>query len=334
MKNSKSSLTSSGVANQNWFKGICMAFLIFFIIMFSIEITDRVLFRPKSIFERVVQDFEKQKGEIQILSLGQSDIQFGIVPDEFNDRTFNFAGAGESFIETYYKLKHYINDMPELKIVILSVTLPTFSSFRADEIQWEYFSYGYITYPEIMELYKIKGMMVFREKLLSYCPVIKRIQMINFFRNVKSLLMNQPIDKTEIHNGYVKETGSDIREENALRRVKRQFDGQNSFDDIFLLYFEKILKMCKDKNIKVITLSLPETDYYLKYSKKYVTKDQLYERVLENPRFKKHIDKHLDFLEDAYAADHTIFLNQDHLNYKGAVKFSKLISSELSAMTK
>lgn len=329
MKNFSGLFRPSYFFRQSWFKGACIALFIIFIFIFSFELIDRVVFRPKSIFARGVCDFEKQKSQIQILFLGQSDMQFDIIPDEFNYRAFNFAGSGENFIETYYKLKHYIYNMPELKIVVLPITFPSFSSYRADEIQWEYFTYGYITYSDILELYRLKGPMVIREKLLSFCPIVRRIEMIDFLRNMKKLLTNQPIDKTEMFNGYVKNVGSNVTKKGALERVKRQFKGQNLLDNNFLLYFEKILKLCNDHNIKVFILTLPFSNYYLEHSRKYIKKDFLYNNVLNNPTYSKYINRYLD-LSEIYANNNDLFLNQDHLNHTGALKVSKLIASEWS----
>ena len=324
---------SSYIVRHSGFRAACIAFLIIFIFIFSLELTDRILFRPKSIFARSVRDFEKQKDKIQILFLGQSDVQFDIIPGEFNYRAFNFSGSGETFLETYYKLKHYICDMPELKIVVLAVTFPSFSSYRADEIQWEYFAYKYITYSEILELYKLKGPMVIREKLLSFCPIVRRIEMIDFLRNMKKLLTNQPIDKKEMYDGYVKNVGSNVTKEGATERVERQFKGQILLDDNFLLYFAKILKLCRDNNIKVFLVTLPVSNYYLEQSKKYINKDLLYKKVLNNPTFSKYIHNYLDLLE-IFEKDNDLFLNQDHLNDEGARKVSRLISTEWSKIFK
>lgn len=324
MKNSENSF-----AMPVWIKAISIALLAFLTVMLSIEVMDRAVFRPKSIFARSVGDFEKQKEGIQLLFLGQSDVQFDIVPSEFKYRSYNLAGSGESFIETYYKLKHYIPYMPELKMVVLSVTMPTFSSYRANEIQWEYFAYGYINFTDLMELYKIKGPMAIREKLLSFCPVVKRMPMINFLRNVKKLINKEPIGKTTLVQGHVENPGINATEEGALKRGKRQFEGQNTFDDNFLLYFEKILKLCNDNNIKVFIVTLPVSSAYLENSKKYITMDMVHSKALNNPVYSKYIYRYLD-LSGIYVNNNNLFLNQDHLNDNGALKVSKLISSEWS----
>lgn len=329
MRNFNRLFRPSYILRHYWIKEIGIAFLIFFIIIFSLELADRILFRQKSIFARSVRDFENQKSQIQILFLGQSDMQFAIIPDEFNYRAFNFAGAGENFIETYYKLKYYIHNMPELKIVVLPVNLASFSSSRKNEIQWEYFAYGYIAYRDMLELFRLKGPMVIREKLVSFCPIIRKWEMKDFLGNMRRLLTNQPIDKTEMYKGYVKNVGKNVTEEGALKRAGRHLKGQNLLDETFLLYFEKILKQCSDNKIKVFCVTLPVSNYYLEHLNKYVDKGLFFEKVMNNPTYRKYIYSYLDLLE-IYAGNNDLFLNQDHLNYEGALKVSKFIASEWS----
>jgi hypothetical protein len=67
----------------------------------------------------------------------------------------------------------------------------------------------------------------------------------------------------------------------------------------------------------------------LEHSNKYIKKDLLYEKVLNNPLYSKYIHKYLDLL-DIFVKDQDLFLNQDHLNDKGARKVSRLIASEWS----
>ena len=121
----------------------------------------------------------------------------------------------------------------------------------------------------MLELYKLMGVMVVREKLLSFCPNVRRVRMIYFLKNVKKVFTNQPIAEAEINKGYIKFVGNRLDEEKTIIRVKRYFDGKVIFDEHVLLYFEKILELCENNGIKVVTITLPLTDYYLKHSEKY-----------------------------------------------------------------
>jgi len=311
-------------------KGIFIAFCIFIAVLLLVEVADRTLFRSKSIFGRTVKDFEKQKGEIQILFLGQSDMKRAVIPEVMPFKAYNFAELGESFIETYYKFKYYVEGMPSLKVVVLPLPLGSFSSFRTNRIGTNYYSYGYISYRDLLELYPIKGSRVIRQKLASYSPVLDPGQLRTFWKNFRRLIKKKPIERAVIQEGYHLLTIKGIvNERMATRSIQRHFQGHNIFDKDLLLYFEKILILCNQRGIKVVTLMTPMTDYYIKHAEKYITQAALYEKVFNHPRFSPYIYKHLDYL-DLYAKDHTLFVDGDHLNHEGATLFSKRIALELS----
>jgi hypothetical protein len=318
-------------------KGILIALCIFIAILLTARWIDRIFFRPESVFARTVKGFEEQKDQIQILFMGQSDMKYAIIPKVMPYQSYNFADLGENYIGNYLKLKHYIDQMPRLKVVVLGLSLPSFSSAR---LNWNerrhfsmsnYFSHGYITHQDFRELYKMKGFIVVMQKISSFSPLLDRVQFRFFWRNMKKLIRNKPIQKTAIEDGYVKVSGSAVMDGLVAKRVDSHFqeDDQNDFDKDLLSYFERILILCHQRGIKVVTLMIPTTDYYLKHAEKYITKDVLYEKVLTNPKFSPYLYKHLDYL-DLYAKDHALFIDADHLNHKGATVFSEQIASELA----
>jgi lysophospholipase L1-like esterase len=194
-----------------------------------------------------------------------------------------------------------------------------------------YFSFGYITHQDFKELYEMKGFIVVRQKISSFSPLLDRVQFRFFWRNIKKLIGNKPIQKTVIEDGYVKVSGSAVMDGLVTKRVDSHFqeDDQNDFDKDLLSYFERILILCHQRGIKVVTLMIPTTDYYLKHAEKYVTRAALYEKVFSNPKYSPHIYRHLDYL-DLYAKDHDLFVDGEHLNHDGAAAFSRLIAPELS----
>lgn len=318
-------------------KGVLIALFIFVAVLLAARWIDQKFFSPESVFGRTVKGFEEQEDQIQILFMGQSDMKYAIIPRTMPYHSYNFADLGENYIGNYLKLKHYIDQMPRLKVVVLGLSLPSFSSER---LNWNerrnfslsnYFNYGYITHQDFKELYKMKGSIMVRQKISSISPLLEKVQFRFFWRNMKKWIRNQPIQKAVIEDGYVKVSGSADMEGLVARRIDSHFQrgDQDDFDKNLLYYFEKILILCHQRGIKLVTLTIPMTDYYLIQAEKYITKNALYERVLMNPKFSPYIYKHLDYL-DFYATDHTLFIDVDHLNHKGAILFSERIASELS----
>ena len=314
-------------------KGILIALCIYIGALLAVGFIDRILFEPKSVFARTVKGFEAQKGQIQIIFLGQSDMKYAIIPQALRYPSYNFAESGENFVATYFKLKYYIDKTPGLKIVVLPLNL---NSFATAQLEWvrgkhfpKYFTYGYITYEDFGELYKLMGFKVVLKKMQSLLPFPDSKQLKTFWQNVGNLVRSKPIERSEIDDGFWKDSGGKVEEESARVAIPHRFRKKYKFDEGLLIYFEKILVLCQSRGIKVITLSIPVTDYFIKHAEKYVTRAALYEKAVANPRFSPYIYRHLDYI-DFYAKDYALFWNGDHLNFEGATIFSKRVASELS----
>jgi hypothetical protein len=268
-------------------------------------------------------------------------VKYAVIPKVMPYQSYNFSEVAENYIGTYLKLKHYIDEMPRLKILVLGVSLPNFSSARLNWVERRhlsnYFSYGYITRQDFKELYRMKGSIVLRQKISSFSPLMDKGQFKTFRKNLRKLIWNQPIQKTVMEDGYIRfpeyqtVPDSELMEEVAARRVGLHFQAQhkNDFDKDLLSYFERILILCHQRGIKVVTLMVPTTEYYLRHAEKYMTQSALYEKVLTNPKFSPYLYKHLDYM-DLYAKEKAFFIDADHLNHKGATAFSERIASELS----
>ena len=313
--------------------GVLIALCIYFGALLAVGFVDRILFEPKSIFARTVRGFEAQKDQVQILFLGQSDMKDAIIPKLMPYKSYNFSEPGENFVATYFKLKYYIDKTPGLKIVVLPLNL---NSFATAQLEWvrgkhfpKYFTYGYITYEDFRELYKLMGFKVVLKKMQSLLPFPDSKQLKTFWQNVGNLVRSKPIERSEIDDGFWKDSGGKVEEESARVAIPHRFRKKYKFDEGLLTYFEKILILCQSRGIKVVTLAIPVTDYYIKHAEKYVTRAALYEKVVANPRFSPYIYRHIDYM-DRYAEDHTLFKDVIHLNYKGATLFSQRMASELS----
>jgi hypothetical protein len=210
------------------------------------------------------------------------------------------------------------------------------NSFATAQLEWvrgkhfpKYFTYGYITGEDFRELYKLMGFKVVLKKIQSLLPFPDSKQLKTFWQNVGNLVRSKPIERSEIYDGYFKDFGSNVSERRTRVAVPHRFRKKYKFDEGSLIYFEKILVLCHSRGVKVVTLAMPVTDYYIKHAEKYVTNAALYERVVAHPRFSPYIYRHIDYM-DRYAKDHALFWNGDHLNFEGATSFSKRVASELS----
>ncbi|NQT90746.1 MAG: hypothetical protein HQ558_05780 [Candidatus Omnitrophica bacterium] len=311
-------------------KGMLIGALSFILFCLFLEFVYGYI-RHESVFARTVTDFEGRKDEIEVLFLGPSDVKRSIIPAAFDQKAFNFSNAGENSIETYHRLKYYIDDMPRLKVVVLPLSLATFSSFITDRIRPEYYKYGYITYADLWQLYNVKGAIILKQKFLSFFSAMQKEQMMPFLMYMDSLSRGVSFNSPTLIDGYARSNSVAVTKGFASDRARWHLEGSDVFDEDLLLYFEKTLRLCNAKGISVVLLSCPYRDDYLLYAGRYIDKDALHKKVLEDPGYSGLIYRHLDYL-DLYADEHDLFREPDHLNHKGAVKFSRLVAEDISGM--
>lgn len=95
-------------------------------------------------------ELEKQLDKIQVLVLGSSNAHFGINPHQFSYKGFNLSDSAQW---PYYDLqltKKYLNRMPNLKLVIFSISFFTFGTDEALDKTNDWRLYAYTQYYGIL----------------------------------------------------------------------------------------------------------------------------------------------------------------------------------------
>ena len=93
----------------------------------------------------------------------------------------------------------------------------------------------------------------------------------------------------------------------------------NKIDDTNLIFIDKIVEICENKGIKLFLIRSPQHAKYTFYSN-----EKVLQKIM-NTRYKKNY--FLDFNNFPLANDE--FADLEHLNYKGARKFSLFFNSLL-----
>ena len=108
-----------------------------------------------------------------------------------------------------------------------------------------------------------------------------------------------------------------------------------TFDEKALIYFEKLLRLCKSRNIPVITVCMPRSKYFLDIAEEeeYVTEKELSGKIIQNPKYKDLIFEHLNYLNLYRERDDFFNLNGVELNReKGRKVFSMHLAEDISSI--
>jgi len=218
--------------------------------------------------------------------------------------------------------------MPNLKIVVFGITPPAFSSFSSDRLRWEYFR-DFMSWSDVFELAKFKGLGVIALKICSSFTAFDKRHRRMFFSNLAKRLKGESIRRTLIKDGWSREPGSDADDMRLARlRVRHHFRNADTFDESFVLYYGKILQLCHERGVSVVTLTCPVTSHYARYARNYVTGREFKEKIILNPFFRPYVTAHLDYW-GIYANNTRLFASADHLSARGAEQFSRRVARDL-----
>ncbi len=259
----------------------------------------------------------QHKDSITTLIIGGSNSYGDINPNYLKGNAYNLSHYSQTLEYDYALFNKYIDQLPNLKNLILSIS---------------YFTY----YREILDFdepYNSKNYYVYY-KINSEIPLKYRFEItslpfrVNLRRAFNFIIYNKT-ERTNQNKGFSpylfheKDLNFELSGKEAARRHSRITDRHYK---MHLAYLNRIIEECEKRNIQVILVTLPTYKSYrtnldtmqLKQTftvtdsiaKKH--KNTIYLNEFSNPEFKK---KH--------------FYNADHLNQTGAVIMSKKLNAYL-----
>ena len=305
-------------------------FLLFLTVIAAVNfILDRA-FKAFSVHNIINETMDRQfveyQGTMKYLTLGNSH---NCINTHILDSSFNYGSPSENFIQSYYKLKHILEQTGQRpRNLILQADISSFGPKIAD--RFEYNSY-WIRYINYFELARIKGnrdvLSKWMEgKFMSYAGNYKDIQLSIFYRiKVKTL---------EIYNGY--RPHRDYRnfanepdmQRTAWNKAKLILSPEIYLDPSIAVYFEKILQLCQEYRINVMMIRIPMSKEFYEEESRIVPVDKLYAEVEEIASRYPVYDRTLDY-HDLFFDHPEYFFDPDHLNIKGADLFTEQLVKDL-----
>jgi hypothetical protein len=277
---------------------------------------------------KVINSFNYKKSSleatldsIEVLVTGSSQAAYGINPEFFHKKVFNLGTPSQSlFYDTRLVLK-YMDRIPALKYVIINVSYFSFDYQVVDGTEkWRDFYYSQfwkIKYPEVNS-FDIRNY----SKIALYGPDSSFLYWIHGFK------VN--LAKQWSKNGFLRmdTLGNSLNISDALgyRRVQahnysnaeRNFQ-QNSRN------LDLLIKTLKRKNIIPVIVTPP---VFLTYSK-FINKKKWSKIQVEIKDICSMYNiNYYDYSTDSRFVKHD-FLDNDHLNFIGAEKFSRILDTEI-----
>lgn len=200
---------------------------------------------------------------IEEVFMGDSHVRYA-VSDSLLNHSANMANSSESTYFSYYKLKQLLQSNPNIKTVYLGFSYHNISAY------YDQYTYGrYSVAPTYFYLLPIK------EQLQMIKWSFKRLPsfLFNILKSGTKSWMNKITFQGGFDNPF---TNVSARETTMNERLNFQYyeDGKlHSFSHLNLAYFDNIIALCNERNVKLIILNTPLHPYYLqKVPTKFVNK--------------------------------------------------------------
>lgn len=259
-----------------------------------------------------------QSDNIETLIIGNSHTMYGLNPEYINGNAFNVSNVSQTIDVDFEILKKYKSQMPNLKTIILRLSYTTlYEKLYNTTENWRLKDYTiYYDLP-------IENSMIHHSEILSvkWKTNLNRASNYYFFNKTE-----QKCDSLGWGTDAASYYSKDLIKTGISTAKKHTAHNKNQVSEN-LQTLKAIIEFCANHNIEVILVTLPAYKSYsenleFEQLKTTINTGNLMQDIYANC-------KYYNFLNfDKFVADD--FFDADHLNEKGAKKFSLLINSLLN----
>lgn len=281
-------------------------------IYIKLVINDKIILRQDNLFE-------EYKYDINLIFMGDSHGNCAVNPS-YIENSYNFSAIGESYEQTYFKLRKIINEMPELDTVVVPIDLHSFFDYRKNPYVDAWYWKKYLSYEELS---------ILTEKNILNLLININFPFIGNGIDMKRAIISKNNRLSELKFGY---SASDyvITKDAIIKEAEDRVDSQfvtNKIDLELFNFFIEVVKLVIEKDKKIILIKYPVTKSYIEAVKQKGINVYDYYAIIE-----KEISKY----ENLYILDYqnifsdlNYFTDSDHLNSAGAESFSKILNNDL-----
>lgn len=264
--------------------------------------------------------FNQEKNSIKIMALGSSQMESAINPEKFSDKTICMASKSQHHDLDFPILKQLAPKMSELQIVVFELSYSHLeiphngNSFWKNSVYLKYYGVN-----------AFERNTYFKDRLIyiSSPDIYSRLLIDHYIHGKKSGFNKFGVDtiaKTSLFSRLKYNS-------NAIDKVPFKIRTEE-LPQVFKLnseYFKNMIDDATTRGLKIVIVTIPLHANYLK---------------ARNANILKRRDSILSMIEDSYAnvrvfrkEEDTInftvehFRNHNHLNLKGANKFSELLNN-------
>jgi len=228
----------------------------------------------------------------------------------------NLAKSAETYFYTYQKLKKVVEQNPQIKTVFIEFN-PTNVLVREDQKIWRdrYINHHLPNYNAFLDS-KDHKLLVLKNSVGYQHAILKSLS-----RNIERIASNR-YNYIDSIGGYLYLNRNKITKnpDSLAPNNNKQYQIENvNLSTYDILYLDKIIQLCHTKNITIYLIRSP-------YHKQYI--GNAYESIFQ--QIKKERYGNIEFLDfKDFPLHNDEFGDLQHLNYKGARKFSSWFNKNI-----
>ncbi|MCP4642705.1 MAG: hypothetical protein GY851_19825 [bacterium] len=267
-------------------------------------------------------EFSSRTEGVSVGLLGNSHVALSLRSDAFPD-SINLASLGESYMVTYYRLKHLFKEFqPPFRTMVIQLDLHSFCSAELGQTSEPYWA-QYLDYLDIARR---------RGEPFKYFGDWIRCDAVPYAGNSRMVFegLNRRIQGTQsIVKQRLGRDFSDVPDKRAQARIRAasHFKGTSWYDEIVAQYFADLLDLCQDQGVTVVLVEFPLTQAYTDEAALLMPTAEWDSRVVELLAGRDPIV--LDY-RDLFADRVELFSDPDHLNLEGSRVLSERLGKDLS----
>jgi hypothetical protein len=274
------------------------------------------------------RQFAEYDGRLSYLTMGNSH---NCINTYILENSFNYGSPGESYIQTYYKLKYILEKSGRKpSVLLLQSDISSFGPVISDRYEYNAYWIKYIDFFELARIKKNNDVMLnwLEGHFFSYAGNYKDVKLSIVYRiKFKNFFMHNGYRPRREYKNFADEPD---RQKVAWDKARRVLSEEVHFDPDIKIYFEKILQLCQDHDVKVVLIRFPEAWEYFEEQAAIVPVDKLYGEVEELASGFGIYNGILDY-HDLFFEHPEYFFDADHLNGKGADLLSERLAADLRA---
>ena len=257
---------------------------------------------------------------IRVLAIGHSQIYDGFDPIVFGVNAFNMGNSSQEFIDNYYILRELLDDMPNLKVVVIPIGYSDVCLSGTKEEISERGTY----YHEYMNI-DYDGQLPFKYRF-------ECINIPKAFRKIFDYYVRHEdivgCDSLGRRNMYKLEDRTWNLEDNKVISKYYNLNGTSDFVLRGETYLISIIEMLKERNVTPLLVSTP---YYSESKKGINQSQQLFINTYISSFARKKKVIYINYQYSSLFSDRD-FYDEAHLSEYGAKKFTTMIKYQIDSL--